>query len=138
MRIGNISGPGDDSGTSDIGSDIGPVTRRKAPIDGGPIASPLIHADAPDDIAVVHVELPAGGGLPEHDHGSSGIVLIPLTGSIELRHDGRTRTLSPGAAAQIPKGERVALANPGTEPASLMVVATPAEFAGRLARWPAV
>ena len=74
--------------------------------------------------------------MPEHDHGASQIVLIPLSGSVELCHDGTRRTLSAGSAAHIATGERVSLVNPGTEPASLMVVASPPEFAGRLASWP--
>ncbi|MER6984163.1 cupin domain-containing protein, partial [Streptomyces carpinensis] len=89
------------------------------------------------DGAVVHVELPAGAAMPEHDHGASQIVLIPVAGSVELRHDGRVRTLTAGAAAaHIAVGERVGLANPGEEPASLVVVASPPAFARRLESWP--
>ncbi len=34
-------------------------------------------------------------------------------------------------------GEGVSLAHPGPQPASFMVVATPADLAGHLASWPA-
>jgi hypothetical protein len=47
------------------------------------------------------------------------------------------RTLSAGMAAHVGRGERVSLANPGPEPASLMVVASPADFARQVATWPA-
>ncbi|MGW7380660.1 cupin domain-containing protein [Streptomyces sp. NPDC054794] len=80
--------------------------------------------------------MPAGGGMPEHDHGPSEIVLIPLAGSVELRHDGLARTLSPGMTAHIAVGERVSLANPGTEPASVMAMASPPDFTRSLAGWP--
>ena len=117
-------------------AEISTSSRRRAPLPNGPIAQALTSPDISDQLAVVHVELPAGGAMPEHDHGASQIVLIPLSGSVELRHDGTRRILSAGSAAHIATGERVSLVNPGTEPASLMVVASPPEFAGRLASWP--
>lgn len=118
-------------------ADTGTTPRRRAPLPGGPTAATLTPAGISDQVAAVHVEIPAGGGMPEHDHGTSEIVLIPLSGSVELRHDGQASTLSPGMAAYIAIGERVSLGNPGSEPVSLIVVASPPEFAGRLARWPA-
>jgi quercetin dioxygenase-like cupin family protein len=66
--------------------------------------------------------------MPEHDHGVSEIVLIPLSGSVNLHHDGQARTLSAGMTAHIATGERVSLANPGAEPASLMVVTSPPQI----------
>ncbi|WP_406152128.1 cupin domain-containing protein [Streptomyces sp. NBC_01012] len=83
------------------------------------------------------MELPVGGSMPEHDHGLSQIVLIPVAGTIELHHNGQTRTLQAGAsAAHIAVGDRVSLSNPGDAPASLMVVASPPQFVDRLASWP--
>lgn len=116
---------------------ISTVPRRQAPFPGGPTAATVILPADSDQVAAVQVEIPAGSGLPAHDHGASEIVLIPLSGAAELRHDGQARTLSAGMAAHVGRGERVSLANPGPEPASLMVVASPPEFAGRLATWPA-
>lgn len=118
-------------------SEIRTTPRLRAPIPGGPTAAPLIPTGVSDQVAVVHVEIPAGGGMPEHDHGASQIVLIPLSGSIEVQQANQTRILSAGMAAHIATGERVSLANPGSEPASLMVIASPPQFAERLATWPA-
>ncbi|WP_028803952.1 cupin domain-containing protein [Streptomyces sp. 142MFCol3.1] len=118
-------------------TEIATSPRRRPPMSDGPTAALLTSAETSDQVAVLHVELPAGAVMPEHDHGASQIVLIPLTGSVELHHDGQARTLTAGtAAAHIATGERVSLANPGAEPASLIVVASPPEFAGRLASWP--
>ncbi|WP_086725889.1 cupin domain-containing protein [Streptomyces carpinensis] len=118
-------------------ADIAASPRRRAPMPGGPTAALLTTAETSEQVAVVHVELPAGAAMPEHDHGASQIVLIPVAGSVELRHDGRVRTLTAGAAAaHIAVGERVGLANPGEEPASLVVVASPPAFARRLESWP--
>ncbi|MFS8199414.1 cupin domain-containing protein [Streptomyces sp. CWNU-52B] len=117
-------------------ADTGSTPRRRAPVAGGPTAAPLLTAATSDRVAVVHLEIPPGGGLPEHDHGASQIVLIPVSGSVQVRHGGDVHTLAPGSAAHIDTGERVSLANPGTAPASLMVVASPPEFAARLEAWP--
>ncbi|MEU6070022.1 MULTISPECIES: cupin domain-containing protein [Streptomyces] len=118
-------------------AEIATSPRRRAPVPGGPTAALLTTAVTSDQVAVLHIELPAGATMPEHDHGASQIVLIPLAGSVELHHDGQARTLTAGtAAAHIAVGERVGLANPGAEAASLMVVVSPPEFAARLASWP--
>jgi quercetin dioxygenase-like cupin family protein len=118
-------------------ADISTAPRLRAPIPGGPTAAPLIQAGGPDRVAAVHLEIPAGGEMPEHDHGASEILLIPLSGTAELRYQGQVRALTAGMAAHIATGERVGLANRGNEPASLMVVASPPDFAGRVAKWPA-
>ncbi|WP_327667726.1 cupin domain-containing protein [Streptomyces sp. NBC_00485] len=117
-------------------ADTGSAPRRRAPVAGGPTAAPLMTATTSGQLAVIHLEIPPGGGMPEHDHGASQIVLIPVSGSVRV-HQGRdVHTLVPGSAAHIDTGERVSLANPGTEPASLMVVASPPAFASRLEEWP--
>ncbi|WP_069817063.1 cupin domain-containing protein [Streptomyces sp. TP-A0874] len=112
------------------------VPRRRAPIANGPAVSVLTPDEASDQVAVMRMELPGGARLPEHDHGASEIVLVPLSGAIELRHEGEEHPLSPGSTAHIGKGERVSLANPGTEAATLMVVAAPPEFVRGLDAWP--
>lgn len=117
-------------------TEIDAVPRRRAPVPGGPTAVTLTAPDSSTQVAVVHLEIPAGGGMPEHDHGASEVVLIPLSGSVELRHDGKPRTLAEGMTAHVAVGERVGLANPGAEPACLMVVVSPPQFAERLAAWP--
>ncbi|WP_329537397.1 cupin domain-containing protein (plasmid) [Streptomyces sp. NBC_01450] len=117
-------------------ADTETATRRRAPVTAGLTVAPLTTAATSDQVAVIHVEIPEGGGLPEHDHGASQIVLIPVSGSVQVRHGQDVHTLVPGSAAHIDTGERVSLANLGTEPASLMVVASPPEFALRLAAWP--
>ena len=117
-------------------ADSASTTRRSAPIPDGPTVAPLIPAGMSDRVAVVHMEIPAGGGLPEHAHGASEIVLVPLSGCVEVRRGSRERVLATGCAAHIATGERVSLSNPGPEAATLMVVASPPEFAEHLASWP--
>ncbi|TCC44869.1 cupin domain-containing protein [Kribbella pittospori] len=115
----------------------GTTPRRRAPVRGGPTMEVLLGTDRPDNLALVQVWIPPGGGLPEHDHGSSEIVLVHLSGSIELRQGDQLHQLEPGGVAHIPTGERVGLRNPGTETASMMLVASPPDFVDRLAGWPA-
>ncbi|MFC9227589.1 cupin domain-containing protein [Streptomyces decoyicus] len=64
-------------------------------------------------------------------------MLIPLSGSVELRRGGDQHILLPGSAAHIATGDRGTLANLGPVPVSLMVVASPPEFAAQMATWPA-
>ncbi|MEU4291656.1 cupin domain-containing protein [Kribbella sp. NPDC026596] len=97
----------------------------------------LVGAETSDNIAMVQVWIPPGGGLPEHDHGPSEIVLVHVSGSIQLQHGDQQHRLAPGAVAHIATGERISLSNPGTEPAVMMIVASPPDFIARIAGWPA-
>lgn len=117
---------------------VGTTPPRRAPVPGGPTAEALIALGASDQVAVIHMEIPAGGRLPEHAHGASQVVLIPLSGSVDLQHGDDHHTLLPGSATHVDTGERVGLANHGPVPASLMVVVSPPDFAAHLAAWPAL
>jgi quercetin dioxygenase-like cupin family protein len=116
---------------------IGTTPRRRAPIPGGPTMEVLVAAETSEHIAMVQVRIPPGGGLPEHDHGPSEIILVHISGSIELRQGDQQHRLAPGAVAHLATGERVSLNNPGTEPAVMMIVASPPEFVARITAWPA-
>ncbi len=116
---------------------IGTSPRRRAPIPEGPTMEVLLAAETSDNIAMVQVWIPPGGGLPEHDHGPSEIVLIHVAGSIQLQQGDQQHRLAPGSIAHIPAGERVSLTNPGTDAAVMMIVASPPEFVQRIAAWPA-
>lgn len=116
---------------------IGTTPRRRAPLPGGPSMEVLVAAEISDKIAMVQVWIPPGGGLPEHDHGPSEIVLVHISGSIDLRQGDQRHSLAPGVVAHIATGERVSLTNPGTEPAVMMIVASPPEFVARITSWPA-
>jgi quercetin dioxygenase-like cupin family protein len=116
---------------------IGTTPRRRAPIPDGPTMEILVAGERSDNLAMIQVWIPPGGGLPEHDHGPSEIILVHLSGSIELGQGNQQHRLAPGAVAHIPTGERVSLTNPGTETATMMIVGSPPEFVARLANWPA-
>ncbi len=116
--------------------DVATIPARRAPLPDGPTVRTLLGSNIGLPVAVLHVSLPADGRLPEHAHGPSHIVLIPLHGHVWLRHEGNDHDLGPGTATHIDIGERVSLANSGPEPAELLVVATPPDFADTLSVWP--
>lgn len=116
--------------------DIATTPARLAPLPDGPTVRALLGPNGGPPVAVLHVNLPAGGGLPEHDHGPSHVVLIPLQGQVRLHQDGTDHDLGPGTATHIAIGERVSLANPGPDPAELLVVAAPPDFADIVTAWP--
>lgn len=112
---------------------------RRAPGASGPSAEPLLTSSVSEAIGVVHLEIPAGVAMPEHDHGASQIVLIPLSGSLELRQGERRERLLIGTLAHVGVGERVGLANLEGVPATVLVVASPPQFVDRIASaWPEV
>jgi quercetin dioxygenase-like cupin family protein len=112
--------------------------QRHAPFPGGPTVRIVVGADAAEAVAALEVTVPAGGGMPEHDHGESAVLLAPLEGRLRLVEPGSERTteLDTGVLATIPVGCRVRLENPGDVEARALVVLTPPQFAEQLAGWP--
>lgn len=112
--------------------------RVRAIVQGGPTAEVLIGLKDHWPMGVAHVVLPAGGGMPEHDHSSSATLLIPIEGSVTLV-DAEAQgsfDLAPGSVATIPIGHRVSIVNPGKIDAKLMVVFDPPDFTKQLDSWP--
>lgn len=116
--------------------DVATAPTRRAPIPDGPTVRPLLGPDSGVPVAVLHVSLPVGGRMPEHDHGPSHVVLLPQKGRVRLHHDGNDHDLAPGTVTHIGVGERVSLANPGPDPVELLVVAAPPDFAAAVSAWP--
>jgi quercetin dioxygenase-like cupin family protein len=115
---------------------------RRPPIDGAPIAEVLVGGDGEWPVAALHVTVPPGGGMPEHEHGASEALVTPLAGAIRITPAGAGADaveLGPGAVATIPKGERVRLDNASAEgEAVALVVLSPPDFAAQVLAWPEV
>jgi quercetin dioxygenase-like cupin family protein len=112
---------------------------RRPPIEGAPIVEVLVGGDGEWPVAVLHVTVPAGGGMPEHDHGSSETLVTPVAGAVRLTGGGGAVDLRPGAVGTIPKGERVRLDNASDEEeAVVLVVLSPPDFAAQVRAWPEV
>lgn len=120
--------------------EIGGGDRRQAPMPGGPSAEVLFGDEADERLGAVHVVVPPGAALPAHEHGDSESLLISLAGRALLTDaepGGETIALEPGTMATIPVGDQVELRNEEDEPARLLAVFSPAEFATRVREWPA-
>ena len=56
----------------------GPI--RRAPVPDGPAAELLVDEQAGDgQLSAAHVRIPPGGSMPEHAHGESTALVVPLT-----------------------------------------------------------
>lgn len=120
--------------------EIGRGDRRQAPMPAGPSAEVLFGDEANERLGAVHVVVPSGAALPAHEHGDSESLLISLAGRALLTDaapGGATVELEPGAMARIPVGHPVELRNEENEPARLLAVFSPADFATRIREWPA-
>lgn len=118
---------------------VGTGELRQAPFPAGPAVRVVVGADARESVGVLEVTLPAGGAMPEHDHGDSAVLLVPLAGRLRLVDVGREDAaveLRPGSLATIPVGRRVRLENAGETEARTLAVLTPADFAEQLEAWP--
>jgi quercetin dioxygenase-like cupin family protein len=106
-------------------------------VPNGPTVEVLFGGDVGGpDVGVVRVEVAPGGGMPEHDHGGSDVVVIPLEGSVEITKGGETVAAGVGDAVLVRKDERVALRNPADGPAHLVVAAAPVAFVASVLAWP--
>lgn len=110
---------------------------RRPPVPDGPTVEVLFGGDeGGPDVGLVRVEVPPGAGMPEHDHGGSDVVLVPLEGAVEISQGGEVIAVGVGDAALVRKDERVALRNPGDQVAHLVVAAAPVAFVAGIRGWP--
>jgi quercetin dioxygenase-like cupin family protein len=110
-------------------------------MDGGPRVEVLVGEGETEstNLAVAHVLVPPGGGMPEHEHGESEAIVVAQSGRIVIEGPGETgrETLEAGAMALIGVGKRVKLENPSpSEPASLLAFFAPPGFVRAFASWP--
>lgn len=113
------------------------AVRRKA-FANGPVARVVVGADAGLRSGLVEVVIPPGGAMPEHDHGSSEVLLVVTGGHAQLTPvgEGAPAELSTGSVVSIPIGERVSVENRGDDDVRMLVSVTPPSFAEALAGWP--
>lgn len=111
---------------------------RRSAFANGPIARVLVGAEAGLRSGLVEVVIPPGGAMPEHDHGSSEVLVVVLGGQARMTtvEDGMATQLQSGSVVAIPIGERVTVENRGDEDVRMLVAVTPPSFAEVLAAWP--
>jgi len=105
----------------------GPV--HQAPFPNGPTAQVLVdEQSARGQLAAAYVTIPARGTMPEHAHGESTALVVPLTGELLIRSGQHEGKVAPGVVVLLDQGERVSLSNETRQPVSMLAVFAPAGF----------
>lgn len=115
------------------------VPAHRAPFPNGPVAAVLVDEQAgAGRLAAAHVTIPPGSGMPEHAHGESTALVVPLTGELLIVSGDHEQTVRSGVVVLLDQGERVRLANLTGEPVTVLAVFAPAGFISALSSWPAL
>lgn len=110
---------------------------RRPPFPDAPTVEVIAGGDdGGPDVALIRIQVPVGTGMPPHEHGGSDIVLMTVSGFVAITKGEERVEVHPGDAVVIRKDEKVALANPGAEPAQLLVAAGPPNFVAGVRSWP--
>ena len=116
---------------------LGTEPVHQAPVANGPAAEVLIDEDTGGgQLAAVHVTIPPGGGMPEHAHGESTALVVPLVGELLIGSAEHQEKVTQGVVVLLDRGERVSLTNQTSQPVSLLAVFAPAGFVRALSSWP--
>jgi quercetin dioxygenase-like cupin family protein len=75
--------------------------------------------------ALIHGEVPPGGGPPPHVHRREDEAFYVLEGELAFQADGRNFAAAAGAWVTLPKGSRHAFKNTGRATAKVLIVVTP-------------
>lgn len=110
---------------------------RKPPRPDNPVTTVFFggEQDGPD-VGLVRVPVPIGTGIRAHRHNGSDVILPPVAGWVRISKGEEVIEVRPGDAALIDKDEQVAVADPGTEGAHVIVAAGPVDFVAGIRRWP--
>lgn len=73
--------------------------------------------------------------MPEHAHGESTALVVPLTGELLIRSGQREGKVAPGVIVLLDQGERVSLSIETSQHISMLVVFAPAGFIRTLTTW---
>ncbi len=75
--------------------------------------------------ALIHAEVPPGGGPPPHVHRREDEAFYVLEGELFCQADGRDIRAKPGAWVTLAKGSLHTFRNPGTATVRMLIVVTP-------------
>ena len=85
------------------------------------IMKPLIFGE---NLAVIHLEIPAGLEVSPHAHPGEGI-LYCLSGELEVISGGETATISSGTAMLVPSGTEVGIKNQKDAAVNALLISSP-------------
>lgn len=110
---------------------------RQPPIPNAPTVTVLIGGvEGGPDVGLVRVHVPPGAGMPAHRHQGSDVILTPISGMVRIAKGTESVDVNVGDSVLVGKDEAVALSNPGSEPAEVLVAAGPASFVSGIRNWP--
>jgi quercetin dioxygenase-like cupin family protein len=75
--------------------------------------------------ALIHAQVPPGGGPPPHVHRCEDEAFYVLAGQLTFQADGSTFTAGAGAWVTLPKGSLHTFRNTGSTQALMLIVVTP-------------
>lgn len=110
---------------------------RQPPMPNAPTVTVLIGGvEGGPDVGLVRVQVPSGAGMSAHRHQGSDVILTPTSGMVRITKGTESVEVNVGDSVLVGKDEAVALTNPGSEPADLLVAAGPANFVAGIRDWP--
>ncbi|GAA5227894.1 cupin domain-containing protein [Paeniglutamicibacter antarcticus] len=110
---------------------------RQPPMPNAPTVTVLIGGvEGGPDVGLVRVQVPPGAGMAAHRHQGSDVILTPTSGMVRITKGAESVDVNVGDSVLVGKDEAVALTNPGSEPADLLVAAGPANFVAGIRNWP--
>ncbi len=110
---------------------------RQPPMPNAPTVTVLIGGvEGGPDVGLVRVQVPPGAGMSAHRHQGSDVILTPTSGMVRITKGTESVEVNVGDSVLVGKDEAVALTNPGSEPADLLVAAGPANFVAGIRNWP--
>ncbi len=77
-----------------------------------------------DHIQIMRARLAPGGALPPH-RSNSNVLLVPMSGTLQLSLDGRTEVFGVGEALGVPYDTQMDVSNAGDDEAVFIILKTP-------------
>lgn len=105
---------------------LGPGEGLKGNVFGIDMTRRVSGDDTDGALFAVEFELPSGEKIPPHIHHNEEEILYVVDGEVESQVGDETLDAPAGACHTIPRGTVHAQANPGTDPATLLVMFSPA------------
>ncbi|MDN5768638.1 MAG: cupin domain-containing protein [Humibacillus sp.] len=110
---------------------------RQPPVPNAPTVEVVLGGvEGGPDVGLVRVRIPAGAGMSAHRHSGSDVILTPIAGMVRISKGDESVEVNVGDSVLVEKDEEVALSNPGSSGAEVIVAAGPASFVASIRRWP--
>ncbi len=110
---------------------------RQPPVPNAPTVEVVLGGvEGGPDVGLVRVRIPVDAGMSAHRHSGSDVILTPIAGLVRISKGDESVEVNVGDSVLVRKDEEVALSNPGSSAAEVLVAAGPASFVASIRRWP--